>query len=268
MVITKIQGGLANQIFQWAYGKFLSEEYNTPLYLDLSFFKNQTGGTKREFSLNKFPGLSYLALPADRNIINWSSEKDKTKIQKLYDNFTFSSFVYDSSSHYYLDGYWQSEKYFKKIGDIIRSELSPTIDFSKKVLHLPVTKNNVSLHVRRTDYLTSNGYHPVQSLEYYKEALNLIGEYDNLFIFSDDIEWCKENLTFKKMIFIENFEDVEDLWLMSLCTNHIIANSSFSWWGAWLNPRSNKRVIAPKNWLSSSSNINTLDIIPENWIII
>jgi hypothetical protein len=90
--------------------------------------------------------------------------------------------------------------------------------------------------------------------------------YDNILVFSDDISWCKDNLKFDKMNFIEGLDNVEDMWLMSLCDNNIIANSSFSWWGAWLNSNFNKKVIAPLHWFGDSANLNTSDIIPTNWI--
>ena len=122
------------------------------------------------------------------------------------------------------------------------------------------------MHIRRTDYVTSNGYHPVQSLDYYQNAIDLIGDYDNLYIFSDDINWCKDNLKFKNMIFRYGNSDIEDLFLMSMCANNIIANSTFSWWAAWLNERPDKRVISPSKWLGEQTNLNTNDIIPLDWI--
>ena len=265
MVITKLQGGLANQIFQWTYGKYLSEKYSTPLYLDLSFYQGQFGVTKRDFSLNKFPNLSYNLLPNDRDISNWSNEPNKTKLVKISDNFHYYELEYKENSHYYLDGYWQSEKYFIEIEDIIRDNLKPLESIIEILKSKYPTENSVSIHIRRTDYVKSNGYHPVQSIEYYQNALDLL-EYDNILIFSDDIEWCKTNLHFDNMIFVEGNDDIEDLWLMSLCNHNIIANSSFSWWGAWLNENKDKKVIAPKKWFGEKSGLNDSDIIPEKWI--
>lgn len=254
MIISKIQGGLGNQLFQWAYGKYLSIKYDTELYLDTNFYYNQIGNTLRNFELNKFPNLKYI----EPNI----TEKP---IIQLSDNFEYNEFIYDQNYHYYLNGFWQSEKYFLDISDIIKKELLPNNDFFKK-LKIDTNENNVSLHIRRTDYITSNGFHPVQTIEYYNNALEYIGDYEKLLIFSDDIEWCKNNLSFNKMLFIENSDNVEDIWLMSLCKHNIIANSSFSWWGAWLNENPNKKVIAPKNWFGTQSNLNTDNIIPNNWI--
>ena len=261
MIITKLQGGLANQIFQWAYGRHLSNKYNVELYTDLNFYNQHIPGiTKRNYSLSKFPNINTSAF----NPSNLSNAK---KFQKLGDNFKFNEFSYDNNYNYYLDGYWQSENYFLESSDLIRKKLSPSDEILKKLNLTPfIDKNVVSLHVRRTDYVTSNGYHPVQSIEYYKKALDIIGEYDYIFVFSDDIQWCKDNLTFNNMIFMEGFDDVEDLWLMSMCKNNIIANSSFSWWGAWLNSNPNKKVIAPDNWFGKNVNINSGDIVPDEWI--
>lgn len=260
MIITKLQGGLANQLFQWAYGESLSLKYNTPLYIDNSFYMgHQFGNVKRDFSLSKFPNLDYTIMPNERNISLWSNEKEKVRITNLTDDFNFKELNYDETSHYYLNGYWQSEKYFVEFGDRIKEKLKPNIDIN-------IENESISLHIRRTDYVTSNGYHPVQSIDFYKNAIDIIGDYNKLYIFSDDIKWCKENLRFDNMVFVEGNEDVVDLWSMSLCDNNVIANSSFSWWGAWLNNNKDKKVIAPSNWFGEKANLNESDIIPENWI--
>jgi hypothetical protein len=254
MIVSKIQGGLGNQIFQWAYGKSLSKKYNTDLFLDLNFYKNQSGNTFREFELDKFPNLNYE-----------TKKKENKKFTEIVDDFCYKELNYNENLNYYLNGFWQSEKYFSEFSDVIQSELQPDVLTRKKLLSI-VSDNSASLHIRRTDYVTSNGFHPVQNIEYYNKALDIIGNYDQLLIFSDDINWCKENLNYKKMIFIENMSSVENVWLMSLCKNNIIANSSFSWWGAWLNQNKNKTVVIPKNWFGNNVDLNTSDIYPNNWI--
>jgi hypothetical protein len=167
--------------------------------------------------------------------------------------------------HFYLNGFWQSENYFSNVSELIRQQLQPTTEILEK-LKQHLNGKSVSLHVRRTDYVTSNGYHPVQTLEYYSKGLEIIGNYDQLLVFSDDINWCKENLKYDNILFIENQDNIEDLWLMSLCDHNIIANSSFSWWGAWLNQNQNKIVITPNNWFGPQANLNELNMIPDNWI--
>jgi hypothetical protein len=156
---------------------------------------------------------------------------------------------------------------FKESESVIKNNFKPNKNLFEKILKTPfIDTNTVSLHVRRTDYVTSNGYHPVQSIEYYKNAIDIIGDYDYIFVFSDDIQWCKDNLKFKNMVFMEGFSDIEDLHIMSLCQNNIIANSSFSWWGAWLNIHPEKKIIAPTNWFGEQANLNTSDMIPSDWI--
>lgn len=256
MIISKIQGGLGNQMFQYAYGRSLSYKNNFAFYLDKSFYSNQ-GSPIRYFSLDKFKGTY-----CDSNIPRLSS-----RLNVINDDFIYKDIHVSSHNTYYLNGYWQSEKYFKESEEIIRNDFSPTERVLDKVKKTPMLDTNtISLHVRRTDYVTSNGYHPVQSIEYYQNAVEEIGDYDHLFIFSDDIQWCKDNLKFKRKVFIEGFDDVEDLFIMSMCKHNIIANSSFSWWGAWLNNNPDKKVVAPANWFGEQANLNTSDMVPEKWI--
>ena len=126
-----------------------------------------------------------------------------------------------------------------------------------------------SIHVRRGDYLGLNGHHPVCDLEYYNKSINLFDKNTKFLVFSDDIKWCQENFKGENFIFISGNRDFIDIWLMSLCQNNIIANSTFSWWGAWLNQNINKKVIAPSKWFGPLKiNHNTQDLIPEAWEII
>ena len=127
--------------------------------------------------------------------------------------------------------------------------------------------NNVrttSIHVRRGDYV-NHWLHHIDLRNYYNFCFK---QFENVhyYICSDDIEWCKNNLLFDNILFVEGLDDIEDMWLMSLCKNNIIANSTFSWWGAWLNKNPDKKVISPNNWFGNHVNINQNNIIPENWI--
>jgi len=254
MIISKLQGGLGNQIFQWAYGRSVSSLHGFNFQLDIGSYNHDS---RRKYSLDKFPNIFDPIL----------NSPQQGNFQRIMDDFNYRDIDFDSQGKYYLDGYWQSEKYFIKSEDLIKSELSPTESIlSKSQNILPKSSINVSIHIRRTDYLESNGYHPIQPIEYYQNGLDLIGLYDNIIVFSDDISWCKSNLKFNNMIFIDGFSDIEDLWLMNLCDHNIIANSSFSWWGAWLNNNPNKKVIAPIKWFGDKTNLNTDDIIPNNWI--
>lgn len=256
MIISKIQGGLGNQMFQYAYGRSLSLKYGQDLVLETSFY-NIKSSVERFFTLDKFTNTK----------INLNITNNGNPTYLVRDNFNHFNLDVKPNSNYYLDGYWQSEKYFSEFEDQIREDFSPNQEILNKLLLTPfIDSTCVSLHIRRTDYISSNGYHPVQSIEYYQKALEIIGDYDKLFIFSDDIDWCRTNLKFKDMIFMQNFSDIEDIWIMSLCKHNIIANSTFSWWGGWLNKNENKKVIAPKNWFGQQAGLNTEDIIPKNWI--
>ena len=123
-----------------------------------------------------------------------------------------------------------------------------------------------SIHVRRGDYVKHPNHHPVQTIEYYNKSVEMVGKDTTIVVFSDDIEWCKKNFNIDNIIYIEDEKDYIELYLMSLCDNNIISNSSFSWWGAWLNTNENKKVIAPNKWFGSAINENTNDIIPKGWI--
>lgn len=256
MIVFKIQGGLCNQLFQWAYAYKINKSHE--LYIDNSFYGNQFLEplvTNREFQLNKILKTSLPLLD------NQAYQKFIQKpAQRIVDNFHFSKHNFSADQNYYLDGYWQSEKYFADIKhEIINSFFWPAIEDLN-------FENSCSIHVRRGDYLNTQHIHPVQSIDYYNKALDIIQPKGNIFVFSDDIEWCKYNIAFKKTIFMKNNSNIYDLRAMSLCTDNIISNSSFSWWGAWLNKNKNKKVIYPQNWFSD--NTNDSDINPTNWTAI
>ena len=245
-------------MFQYAYGKYLSNKYNTNLKLDIRFYDYQ-GTPRREFLLKNLSNISSINTDMNFSLTG--------KIYKIDDDFNYRELPNPLGDSYYLDGYWQSEKYFKEIEHIIREDFKPNDEVVEKLKKTSLIETKtVSLHVRRGDYINLNEYHPIQTIEYYKNAVELIGDYDHIFVFSDDIEWCKKNLNFDNMVFMEGFTDIEDMYLMSMCKNNIIANSTFSWWGAWLNKNSDKKVIAPKKWFGEKVNLNDSDIIPTDWI--
>lgn len=258
MIISKLQGGLGNQLFQWEAARSYSDVHNCEHKFDTSFYPYQNF---RQLELYNFENLTFSTI----------NRFDIGKpIIEINDNYHFQELPYVNDCVVFLNGFWQSEKYFIKSQNIIRKELSPDEETLSRLKRTPLLETNtLSLHIRRTDYVSSNGYHPVQPISYYEEAINIIGDYDFIFVFSDDIEWCMNNLKFKNMIFMggsTGFSNVEEMWLMSMCKNHIIANSSFSWWGAWLNSNPNKKVVAPLNWFGSHTNINDSDIVPDSWI--
>lgn len=251
-------GGLGNQLFQWACARNLQEKYGHSINYDLSFYNGQD---KRRPQLNEFKYL----------VFNNVKENYTLGEIGVGDGFSYSNFLkhelWKTQIRFKLWGYWQSEKYFKENADVIRNnlEIDPRIDYHIKD-NYPFIGNEktASIHIRRTDYVSSNGYHPVQSVSYYEQALEQI-EYDKLIVFSDDIDWCKDNLNFNNMVFAEGNTDIEDLYLMSACDDNVIANSSFSWWAAWLNKNPKKKIIAPEKWFGPQGP-SCNDTVPEGWI--
>jgi len=158
--------------------------------------------------------------------------------------------IINTSLNINLNGYFQSHLYF----DHCREEILSYFDLKSEHLDYifkkyPDIKNKNSIHVRRTDYLHLQHYHPTQDMEYYKQAMDYLDSENQYYVFSDDIDWVKENFKGSQFIFIEE-EDVIELFMMSLCKNNIIANSSFSWWAAYLNKNESKKIVAPKKWFT------------------
>ncbi|WMW24308.1 alpha-1,2-fucosyltransferase [Methanolobus sediminis] len=289
MIIVKLMGGLGNQMFQYAAGRRLALEHNTILKLDLSFLLDRTpreNFTYRPYELDVFNIQGEIAspseinkfAPANNNIFNYI--KQKLKISKIITepHFHFDKGILSSPDNSYLDGYWQSEKYFKEIRDIIHTDFTfkvkPT-NINQKLANEIGFCESVSIHIRRGDYVSNpetKKLHGYCSLEYYEKAIKKICCYvenPHFFIFSDDPDWAEDNLIYDCPIKFVTHNDsekgYEDLRLMSLCKHNIIANSSFSWWGAWLNKNPEKIVLSPEKWFNDSS-INTDDLVPDNWI--
>ena len=288
MIIVKLSGGLGNQLFQYALGRSMAEREKTIFKIDLYSCKKQINITPRQYELSPFNVQENFSTPQENEIFcggkfNIFLRKVLNKVQfNFYLNnniiekkYNFNSSVLNLKGSCYLDGYWQTEKYFFDIKNIIKSEFTLKEKYNNLNVQLVekiVNCNSVSIHIRRGDYISDqkiNNYHGVCSLDYYHKAINLISKkYSDLtfFIFSDDLKWCKKNLKINwPVVFIEGNKNYEDLILMSKCHHNIIANSSFSWWGAWLNNNPDKIVIAPKQWFVNKS-INTEDLIPESWI--
>ena len=171
-----------------------------------------------------------------------------------------------------LVGYFQTEKYFSHI----RKELLEDFEFIDEIQNpckdmIKDTDNPVALHIRRGDFLRNSGNHNNLNLDYYEDALKFFDDGRQVIIFSDDPIWCKEQTLFKddRFLISETDNSYIDLCLMSMCNDFIIANSTFSWWGAWLSQNSNKKVVAPKKWFGpNNQHHNTKDLFPQNWTII
>jgi len=185
-------------------------------------------------------------------------------------DFRYNTEVESIPDNIDLYGYFQNEKYFLNSKD----EITECFKFKTYVVdeasaHIKDFKDSVSVHVRRGDYVNQPGHHPVQTVDYYYKALEIVGA-KKVFIFSDDITWCRENIEIEG--FDLQFMDIKNpyisMYLMSRCENNIIANSSFSWWAAWLNKNPNKSVIGPKLWFGTEMNKDTSDVLPKGWISI
>lgn len=243
------------------FGKHISLTHNVPFFLDTRSLSGHgmAGVTKRNFSLHKLPNLNYEIL----------EETNLSNFDVVNDNFKYQEVQINTSKNLYFNGYWQNQKYFEKNKEEILKSFLPSLSIENGLRSIiPKNNNSISLHVRRTDYLTSNGFHHTQSFQYYKDAVERIGDYDKIYVFSDDLSWCKNNLDFKNMVFVEGNDEVIDLWLMSYCKNNIIANSSFSWWSVWLNKNHDKKIIVPKKWFGDWVKIDTSEIILDKWIVI
>ncbi len=286
MIIIRITGGLGNQMFQYAVAKSLAKKNDDIFKLDISFYPKQT---LRKYELNLFNIEENIAtkdeiirLAGNENF--WFKIKRKLGLNPKRPNSyyaekeiaVFDKELFNKQSDIYLDGYWQNENYFKDIRNEILKDFTLKQDISKEAkeyLKQIQNSNSVSLHVRRGDYVqnsNTNKIHGVCDLNYYKRAIKYILEkMDNpmFFIFSDDIKWCKENFDFlENKIFVDKTKSaIEDLELMKNCKHNIIANSTFSWWGAWLNENNEKIVIGPKQWFVKKEWKN-LNLVCEGWI--
>jgi hypothetical protein len=211
---------------------------------------------------------------------NWEYSKvfkgDFTNTHKLtpIKYYTEKNFSFDeipNENNLMIEGYFQSEKYFNNCEEHIREIFDLRDDIKEKIESKFINLNFselVSIHVRRTDYLKLPSHHPVCDMEYYSNAIKLFEGFKFL-IFSDDMEWCKENFKGDNFIFSEGNGDYEDMYIMSKCHSNIICNSTFSWWGAWLNKNKNKKVVSPKKWFGTAySHFSTKDLYLNNWILI
>jgi len=280
MIIVKLQGGLGNQMFQYAVAKCVAGKSN--IYLDTDFLNsniNASDFTKRELELPVFKNIKIrIASNINKNLI-----KKKYPLKRiLYP----SKYIYQSeknefidlsqirSYNLYLDGYFQNENYFKDLRNKVLYDFTfPELSDNNKIIakNISETKNAISIHIRRGDYLKPSNFafHGLLPTSYYKKAIQEIETKivnPHYYIFSDDVNWCKSNLMFLKTNFTivsdQKAKSWEDMHLMSLCRHNIIANSSYSWWSAWLNTNLHKIVIAPSNWFVN----NKTEILPSQWI--
>jgi len=290
MIVAKIAGGLGNQMFQYAAATALAWHKNQPLYLDLAGYVTRTHHQGFEL-FRLFHCKALVATESEiRKTFGWRMRAPWRDIAthprlgilrtakivnepsvRLWPGF------FDVPDDVYLSGYWQSEKYFRSVVDRIRSEFSfktgltgQNLEWAEQISE----SNAVSLHVRRGDYVYSHKaqkLHGVTPLPYYEAAVAEIlrrVEKPVFFVFSDDPQWCLQHIKAEAPChFIGHntgTESFNDMRLMSLCKHNIIANSSFSWWGAWLNTNEGRLVIAPQRWYAGAD--DPPDLVPVSWL--
>ena len=295
MIIVNLKGGLGNQMFQYAIGYCLSKKKDTPLYFDIRLMeehkiKPSPRNVPRDFDLDVFDIEKKIAKKKDLLKIlqfpnNYRIRKLITIILDKLNLFAFyeEKRMFDNRilktkyMNLYLDGLWQSENYFKDY----RSEILKIYNFDKirddqrniNFLNKINYEKSICLNVRRTDFI-NNPEHNVVTLDFYKKAIfkiqSIIGNDIEFYIFSDDLEWCKNNFSFlEKKYYVDHdlagYKFYNYLYLMTNFKNFIIPNSSFAWWAAWLSQKNDKIIAVPEKW-SGLVNQKFIDIIPQNWI--
>lgn len=293
MIIVKLMAGLGNQMFQYATAKRLAHANSAELKLDITGYENMAKkDTPRQYELDIFKITARVAAPEDLARVSPADY-----VRKIHERVThklgrgstiyqygersarFDPRVLSLKDNTYLVGWWQSENYFKDIKNILQKEFVPRAKATSnnaKWLEQAHSTNSISVHVRRGDYISNkhaNVHHGLAPIDYYNAAATYLKTYIKdpyFFIFSDDISWCKKNLKFgKNLVFVEDNSGqkaCEDLRIMSECKHNVIANSSFSWWGAWLNKNDDKIVIAPRVWFQDKRANHETDVVPSDWM--
>ena len=281
MIIVQLKGGLGNQLFQYAAARRLSLMLGVPLKLDISGYKWRS---QRTYELDQFcieAGIATLW-----EVARWRGPRFLTRITQplgilprlvMEKSFEFDSAILQIQDGRYLEGYWQSYRYCADVAPQIRRELAvrtPPPDADRTLLERMRECESVCLHVRRGDYasnLAALQYHGLCTPEYYRTAVEGLGAQlhaPELFVFSDDMPWVKQHLRFQLPTTYVEHHGVDsaplELQLMAGCRHFVIANSSLSWWAAWLTANENPIVYAPRRWFADPA-INTSDVTPPSW---
>ncbi len=288
MIRVRLQGGLGNQMFQYALGRTLAARHKVPLVLDLSFYEQQS---LRRFELEAFniqadihKSRRQLFRESPLNPLNLisllRSGDNGTGATMLLEDTTagVDARVFDATPPLVLDGYWASYQYWRgwdgfRTDFTLRKPLSPS---ACQWQHAIALQPSAAIHVRRGDYVNdpkTSAFHHVQGVDYYREAWKMLAARSGRvrpFVFTDDPEWAEANLDFlPEMAVVRGNQDrpAEDLILMSQCSHHIIANSTFSWWGAWLGQNPGQVVIAPGRWLKNADP-HVRNLVPNEWQVL
>ena len=290
-VITRLKGGSGNQMFQYAAGHALATRLGVPLLIDRSFLDlrgKKVDWTLRDFELDVFRLPITFATAEQVAELDLRDDPLSRLRQAIFDprsanvlkenSLRWNEAFEHCSAPVLLDGFWQNERYFNSVADQLRNELflpmDPPSPENAAIIQAIERQVSASVHIRRGDYVhdpVTAAYHGALPLAYYEEAAAWLIEnkgVDHFFVFSDDPTWVLENLHLPRVITVVQHntrrEAHWDLHLMKHCAHHIIANSSFSWWGAWLDAKADKTVIAPKNWLLDPS-MDMSGTIPNTW---
>jgi len=287
MIIVKLKGGLGNQLFQYALGRSLSTAHKVEFKIDISIFKTYKlhaysigpfNIQKNIASHEEVKALTDRKLGIVESLLRRSLHRPAAPASTYIaeKHFHFDPDILELKDGVYLDGYWQSEKYFINITEIIRRQFTVKTQQTgkdKEIAQHISSCDSVNLHIRRGSYLTfpHNNVHGACSMDYYFRCVeHLTGtiKHPHFFIFSDDPQWAYDNLKLSYPVTIIDHngpeKDYEDLKMMTLCKHHIIANSTFSWWGAWLCKNPQKMIFAPQKWFIKDKP-DTKDLIPEGW---
>jgi hypothetical protein len=287
LIIIKLQGGLGNQMFQYAYSTALQAATGAQIYFDYHFFEARDkliGATPRNYELDIF-GITAPRPPVISDFGKWLRRIKRIK-PDIPAHFSESSLLFDASflrlpDPCIVQGYFASEKYFFSVADIIRKAYQfPLQDLgiqNNELVNLINKQPSAALHVRRGDYVQNSNnlnFHGLCTIEYYKQAIECIEMQhgpQRWFIFSDDPQWCLAHLGWLNPCAVVSWNHGRDAWkdmyLMSTCSHQVIANSTFSWWAAWLNKNPQKTVIAPAPWIASNEpGFDDTDLVPEAWI--
>jgi hypothetical protein len=288
--IVQLQGGLGNQLFQYATARAIAHKRQCSVLLDQSWFKkDHQDVTPREFLLTQ---LQTKGILTSLDLIVKKPKPIRKILQKIWPTCTY---IYAEKSHYkfdpqldkvptfktqslYLIGYWQSYRYFESIRKILQAEISPTAPLNlhyQNYLNQIQVSTSAMVHIRRGDYVhleSASKIHGFIGLKYYQQGMATLKDQHpdiHFFVFSDDPGWAKENLPHQDRItFIDSHGSrdtvIQELELMTHCRHHLIANSSLSWWGAWLSKYETGSVICPKRW-TNDEHMNWDDLLPPHW---
>lgn len=298
MIITKLSGGMGNQMFQYAVGRSLAHARGEDFKIDITIFASQTKDMFpfRHYDLGVFAIQESIA--SEMELRPFRRLEPRTgKLSFVYNSlftdkvryrkerfFHFDPDILNTKGPVYLDGYWQSEKYFESIKDIIKKDFqlkdAKLTRETDRILERIRSVQSVAMNIRRADFVSKQKtaqYHGSMGANYFARATKLLSQIRHeeleIFIFSDDLAWCKENIkTEYSTTFVEEEHAGEKFekyhYLMRNCKHFIIPNSSFAWWAAWLSENADKTVIAPRRWFNNAPENNTNDLFPEDWVTI